>query len=200
MGHWQHHNLNLEMVDSWVFHPLCPISVYMKIVLKETLVILTAVWLLHCNSYHLISSSWYIDISGLVQERCNSIANALELRLSCTYPSNTFDTVIPSHLQLYFIYAIICFVTAPTTSEERHLLSRRRHPDDSKSMHNLKCWHHWTTTVLAKYLIIWHNLNHIFVFLLEICSNQYVSTLPVVSVRCVNDTYCYRSKLTNTQP
>ena len=27
----------------------------------------------------------YID--GLMQERCNSIANALELRLSCTNPS-----------------------------------------------------------------------------------------------------------------
>ena len=27
------------------------------------------------------------DIDGLVQERCNSIANALELRLSCTNPS-----------------------------------------------------------------------------------------------------------------
>ena len=26
------------------------------------------------------------DIDGLVQERCNSIANALELHLSCTNP------------------------------------------------------------------------------------------------------------------
>ena len=28
-----------------------------------------------------------LDIDGLVQERCNSIANALELHLSCTNPS-----------------------------------------------------------------------------------------------------------------
>ena len=30
------------------------------------------------------SMSWYHHIDGLVQERCNSIANALELHLSCT--------------------------------------------------------------------------------------------------------------------
>ena len=30
------------------------------------------------------------EIDGLVQERCNSIANALELCLSCTNPSKWF--------------------------------------------------------------------------------------------------------------
>ena len=35
----------------------------------------------------------YLDIDGLVQERRNSIANAMELRLSCTNPS-TWDFVI----------------------------------------------------------------------------------------------------------
>ena len=30
---------------------------------------------------------WELNVNGLVQERCNSIANALELRLSCTNPS-----------------------------------------------------------------------------------------------------------------
>ena len=29
-------------------------------------------------------------MDGLVQERCNSIANALELRLSCTNPSKLY--------------------------------------------------------------------------------------------------------------
>ena len=29
---------------------------------------------------------WHLSIDGLVQERCNSIANALELHLSCTKP------------------------------------------------------------------------------------------------------------------
>ena len=39
------------------------------------------------NVSHFVSASvcWYIN--GLVQERHNSIANALELRLSCTNPS-----------------------------------------------------------------------------------------------------------------
>ena len=31
------------------------------------------------------------QIDGLVQERHNSIANALELRLSCTYPSKWYN-------------------------------------------------------------------------------------------------------------
>ena len=37
------------------------------------------------NHVHIWCETLYID--GLVQERCNSIANALELRLSCTDPS-----------------------------------------------------------------------------------------------------------------
>ena len=36
----------------------------------------------------IVAMSWYHhDIDGLVQERCKSIANALELCLSCTNPS-----------------------------------------------------------------------------------------------------------------
>ena len=35
---------------------------------------------------HLNVEKWY-QIDGLVQERCNSIANALELHLSCNNPS-----------------------------------------------------------------------------------------------------------------
>ena len=37
---------------------------------------------------------WFYEVDGLVQERRNSISNALELRLSCTNPSNenTFCT------------------------------------------------------------------------------------------------------------
>ena len=36
-------------------------------------------------------------IDGFMQERCNSIANALELRLSCTNPSknNMYDALNP---------------------------------------------------------------------------------------------------------
>ena len=43
------------------------------------------VMVLQWISFNLISSQLHID--GLVQERRNSIANALELRLSCTNPS-----------------------------------------------------------------------------------------------------------------
>ena len=47
----------------------------------------TEIW---WNNYSLLR--WHISINikhinGLVQERCNSIADALELRLSCTNPS-----------------------------------------------------------------------------------------------------------------
>ena len=35
------------------------------------------------SCYHVVQPG----IDGLVQEKCNSIANALELRLSCTNPS-----------------------------------------------------------------------------------------------------------------
>ena len=39
-------------------------------------------------NYHEVYA-WYIhQFDGLLQERRNSIANALELRLSCTNPSN----------------------------------------------------------------------------------------------------------------
>ena len=35
--------------------------------------------------------NWRLKIDGLVQERRNSIANALELRLSCTNPSRFYN-------------------------------------------------------------------------------------------------------------
>ena len=40
----------------------------------------------NCNCSWTVSITWY-DIGGLVQERHNSIANALELRFSCNNPS-----------------------------------------------------------------------------------------------------------------
>ena len=59
------------------------------------------------NHVHIWCETLYID--GLMQERCNSIANALELRLSCTDPS-TCSTCIyklvisdkPVHVYLSF--------------------------------------------------------------------------------------------------
>ena len=43
-----------------------------------------------------LGSKWSIrrQIDGLVQERGNSIANALELRLSCTNPSMSNNRVV----------------------------------------------------------------------------------------------------------
>ena len=42
-------------------------------------------WLFH--GLWLYSNILYLDIDGLVQDRCNSIANALALHLFCTNPS-----------------------------------------------------------------------------------------------------------------
>ena len=39
------------------------------------------------DTYQIMNSQKTFHIDGLVQERCNSIANALEVRLSCTNPS-----------------------------------------------------------------------------------------------------------------
>ena len=38
-----------------------------------------------------ITMPGHLHINGLVQERCNSIANALELRFSCSHPSIQHD-------------------------------------------------------------------------------------------------------------
>ena len=38
------------------------------------------------HNRHTIACPWGQDIDGLMQERCNSIANTLELHLSCTNP------------------------------------------------------------------------------------------------------------------
>ena len=48
-------------------------------------IIITMIWI----TIHKIMS----HIDGLVQERCNSIANALELRLSCTNPLHRYITL-----------------------------------------------------------------------------------------------------------
>ena len=39
------------------------------------------------------NDSW-LHIDGLVQEKCNSIANALELHLSCTNPSISYNDIL----------------------------------------------------------------------------------------------------------
>ena len=43
-------------------------------------------WIYICISHSSSMMKMY-NFDGLLQERCNSIANALELHLSCTYPS-----------------------------------------------------------------------------------------------------------------
>ena len=37
--------------------------------------------------FHDFHALWFYEVDGLVQERLNSISNALELRISCTNPS-----------------------------------------------------------------------------------------------------------------
>ena len=47
-------------------------------------------------------------IAALMQERRNSIANALELRLSCTYPAIHWPSFLRKFLTLHHTYIDIC--------------------------------------------------------------------------------------------
>ena len=49
---------------------------------------------------HWIFISLYLHIHGLVQEKCNSRALAMELRLSCTKPSACIGCYTPRHIHL----------------------------------------------------------------------------------------------------
>ena len=62
---------------------------------------------------HPIAQRWGEDVNGLVQERRNSSALAMELRLSCTNPSNYgMSSVSVMHLlQLLFLKVLCCFVS-----------------------------------------------------------------------------------------
>ena len=51
-------------------------------------------------------SEWYHHIDRLVQERCNSIANALELRLSCINPSILTSNLTTSRLRDTAIFLV----------------------------------------------------------------------------------------------
>ena len=44
----------------------------------------------------------HLDIDGLVQERCNSIAIALELQLSCTNSWICFDCFVCAYMAIVF--------------------------------------------------------------------------------------------------
>ena len=78
-----------------------------------------------------IQRSWYLHIDGLVQERRNSIANALELRLSCTNPSiynyNPKGDCFHSK-GVYSPLNIVTLVTFNTSSDERAIVLITRTP------------------------------------------------------------------------
>ena len=57
----------------------------------------TIIFLSNVASMQELTGAYTIYIDGLVQERCNSIANALEFCLSCTNPSTC-------HLKLHMVY------------------------------------------------------------------------------------------------
>ena len=59
-------------------------------------------------------------LNGLVQERCNSIANALELRLSCTNPSILFWKFESLFLERYRYKPGMSFVS---NSEKYHYVT-----------------------------------------------------------------------------
>ena len=74
--------------------------------------------------YNITLRQW-AHIDGLVQERCNSIANALELRLSCTKPTicddNMFDAILLSD-NLQHFHQIVFFRTSNTYNHIFRLL------------------------------------------------------------------------------
>ena len=75
------------------------------------------------------------EINGLVQERRNSIANALELRLSCTNPSRCTQ-----HNQNNLNEAYICVDETPSSHRwnmERHSTNRNGSPRIPLSHGNL---------------------------------------------------------------
>ena len=53
-----------------------------------------------------VTTGSYRWVCGLVQERCNSIANALELRLSCTNPS-IYNYITVADFKLTKLYALL---------------------------------------------------------------------------------------------
>ena len=69
------------------------------------------------DSWNSVTTYDYID--GWVQERRNSIANALELRLSCTNPMTSSD-----HLWLWLILImdVICIYADEIENPEHHEL------------------------------------------------------------------------------
>ena len=73
----------------------------------------------------------YID--GLVQERCNSIANALELRLSCTNPS-----IFPAAVEIWYLPVRCLFQEEilPCSSEMGLLIDGMRPPKPATSVSN----------------------------------------------------------------
>ena len=74
----------------------------------------------------------YVYIDGLMQERCNSIANALELHLPCTNPSIcvflcTSIYVPPPIDMCVFVYKYLCPWMCVGVNEFTHLPSVQLH-------------------------------------------------------------------------
>ena len=96
----------------------------------------------------LIHTKWF-HIDGSMQKRCNSIANALELRLFCTKPSMSNSCHIPvihpaarsllyCHLNLDF--RIINSLYTQSTSVFLCIMITCLYIDHNISWHMLGCW------------------------------------------------------------
>ena len=84
-----------------------------------------------------VSISTKLHIDGLVQERCNSIANALELRLSCTNPSICAALEINHELLTKFDYFNCWPFTLHMTDYINSLTPRRSGYDKWKMQYSI---------------------------------------------------------------
>ena len=75
---------------------------HMKHSKAQTLYIFLEIYCLVCLCFVVCFIIWDQQIDGLVQERCNSIANALEFCLSCTNPSKMVLHYVITMSALFF--------------------------------------------------------------------------------------------------
>ena len=93
----EHENLNSQKrshsAPSWASYMISIVTILLKLTLYNwysTVLIYTD---LPCNKdlvrkkHRLYLTMWYPYVDGLVQDRCNSSAVVMELRLSCTNPT-----------------------------------------------------------------------------------------------------------------
>ena len=76
---------NFRGIWWWFKLPIWQLKISRNLVIRQMYYPILK-WASRCGIIPSMDFTDKLHINGLVQERCNSIANALKLRLSCTYP------------------------------------------------------------------------------------------------------------------